>query len=246
MAEFKLPNGVTIDGKHYNNIILEEMTGKQQNALIIAKPKTAVDHIEPVLKDLIIDIRTDDEESITQKHSIQATLLHLLPIQDIQFILVKLREITFDADYYLDLTCPNCNHVNKAKLLLSDLEIKPSKFKLEPSAHILPKSNLPFTYKPLSLQELKRNSTVSDEKRITENLITELTSSLLGSLGDNQNVTAAQVSDLKAKDIQFIQQNAPEYARIDTDIEHECSKCGQEFKSELPALAADFLLPSRT
>lgn len=247
MAEFKLPNGVECEGKLYNIIQLEEICGKQQNYLINPSPRTAVDHIEPLLKDLLVDIRTENSESIKDHFSMEKVISHQLPIQDIQFIMVKLREITYDSTYLMTLQCPHCNHINNTKIDLSTLEIIPGHIKKSPEECITPKKKLSYKYRPLFLADLRKTSTISNVGKLEKNMMTELASLLLENLGDKSPVVAGDLDALPGKDIEFIMNNGPDRPQIDQKVITACSnpECGKDFEQELPALAADFLLPSR-
>ena len=245
MNEFILPNGITIDGVLYNRAHLEELTGKQQNYLVNTKYKSPVDHIERLLGDLLVDVRDSNQNSILNHVTKQHLVMKMLQIEDISFLLIKLREISFGEKYFFEkVECSHCKAKNTARLNLASLEIiKPENAPIPEGGHVLPRAGLKIEYKPLNLSELA--SYGSDSERLLNNHITEACVSLLSKLG-NESVTAQTVESLKAKDTQYIIDNAPKYNYLDNKLTHQCTSCKRDFDFELGELSADFFAPSRT
>lgn len=246
MSKFTLPNGVNLNGKLFNIIELDEIRGKHQNMLVNPNPKTPVDFIEPILTDLILDLRDVESESILSQVSKKDLVLNKLPIQDIQFILIKVREISYDKNYLMKLKCPHCESENSAKLDLSSLTISKRVDKLSEDQMILPKDKTEFRYGHMSLGHLIKLAIQDDQTVVTKELMTSLTSFMLTRLGDNNKVQPSDLDNLRASDLDFIRDNAPELAEADMVVEHTCIKCGKDFKQELVVLVADFLLHMRT
>lgn len=247
MSTFTLPNGVISDGKHYNLVKLDEIRGKHQNMLVNPNPKTPIDYIEPILIDLILDLVNEDSESILDQQITKKQLvLNLLPIQDIQFIMVKVREISYGKDYLMHLNCTHCNAKNSAKLDLSTLAVSARVDKITEAEMILPKDGLKFRYKSMSLSTLLKMAIQDEKSEFTKTMLTSLTSYMLEYLGENRKVTPTDLDDLKGSDLNYIRDNIPTLPEIDMKVEHNCSSCKEDFEQELPVLAADFLLLTRT
>lgn len=246
MSKFTLPNGVIHDGKLYNIVQLDEIRGKHQNMLVNPNPKTPIDHVEPIITDLVLDLHNSDSESIFPAISRKDLVLNKLPIQDIQFLLIKVREISYDKHYHMKLNCTHCNAENNAKLDLSTLAVSPRKDKISEAEQTLPKDQIPFGYGHMSLSHLMKLAIQDGKSDFTKEMLTSLTSFMLTNLGDNVKVQPSDLDNLKGSDLNYIRDNAPELAQIDMEVEHTCSSCGKDFKQELPALAADFLLHMRT
>ena len=246
MSKFTLPNGVSLNGKLYNIIELDEIRGKHQNRLVNPNPKTPIDFIEPILTDLILDLHNVESESIFPQVSRKDLVLNKLPIQDIQFILIKVRELSYDSTYLMKLKCTHCEADNNAKLDLSTLTISARVDKLTEEQMILPKGKLPFRYGHMGLGHLVKMVLQDNKTEITDKMMTTLSSFMLASLGENTSVKPADLDDLKASDLDFIRDNAPELPEPDMVVEHTCSSCSKDFKQELPVLSADFLLHMRT
>ena len=242
MNEFTLPNGVTIDGVLYNKAYLEELTGKQQNYLANTKYKSPVDHIERLLMDLLIDVRDASNKSITNTMDKQHLILNVLPLQDLQFLMIKLREISFGERYFFDkMECTHCRAKNSAEIKLDSLQIIKESNQNQ-SELILPKAGLAIEYKPLTLSELKAYG--ADSERLLNNHVTEACVSILSKLGDKRP-TVEDIEALKAKDTQFIIDNAPKYDYIDNKVTHTCTSCKKDFDFELGEISADFFVLSR-
>lgn len=242
MNEFTLPNGVLIDGVLYNKAHLEELTGKQQNYLVNTKYKSPVDHVERLLIDLLIDLRDESNTSILNHVTKQHLVTHTMQIEDIQFLLIKLREISFGERYFFDrLQCSHCGAKNSAELNLAKLEVihhdKPEKH-----IHVLPKSGLEIEYKPMNLSELKAIG--ADTDKVMNNHVTEAYLTILKRLGD-KSPSASDIESLKALDTQEIALHAPKYSYLDNKVSHTCSSCKKDFDFDLEEMSANFFVLSR-
>lgn len=248
MSKYTLPNGVKVGEKLFNQVELDEIRGKHQDILANPQVKTPVDHVLPLLMDLVLDITDAELTSLFPDNSKKEVLLKELPIQDIQFLMAKVRETSYGPDYYMELKCPHCDHNNNAKLDLSSLEVSERKDKLKDSECILPKDKTSFKYKHMSLSHLLTMAVEDGADKFTKTMMTSLTSYMLESLGDSKPVTQKDLGELRGSDLDFIRDNMPELPEIDLKVEHTCTngECGKDFEQELPVLAADFLLHSRT
>ena len=244
MNEFTLPNGVLFDGVLYNKAHLEDLTGKQQNYLVNTKYKSPVDHVERLLGDLLVDLRDESNQSIKNKAAIPHVICQLMQIEDVQFLLVKLREISYGPRYFFEqLKCPHCSAKNNAEVNLEDLQvIHPTKARL--AKYILPKSGMEIEYRPMNLSELK--SFGADSERLLNNHVTETMLTILKRIGENTNIKLEDVEGLKAIDNEFIADNSPEYSHLDTKITHQCTACKKDFDFDLGEMSADFFALSRT
>lgn len=241
MSRFELPNGIKHEDKLYNVVYLEEMTGKQQDYLVNTKYKSAIEHIEKVLVDLIEKVESTEGDKLTvSKHIIVKDLLN---VDDIQFLLIKLREITFDETYIMSEECPHCKTKNDMKLDLSALEVLEGKQEPE-KALVLPKSGEEIEYKDLNYKALKMHS--QDVESFMNSATTSTILMMLERIGEDGDITADKIKSLKAKDTSFIIENAPVRNKIDTEVITECRNCGEEFSTELEVLSPGFLLPSKT
>lgn len=248
MSKFTLPNGVNLDGNLYNLIELNEITGEEQDILANPRPKTPFDYIEPVFSNVIVDITDSDMNSVSAKAVKRDVILHHLPIQDIQFILIKLREISYGNLFTMDIECEHCHKQNMAGLKLDELEVFPRKDKIDEDKLILPKDNIPFRYKHLSLANLLKMNFEDEDSQFMKSLKTSVTSFRVASLGDKKDISSKDIKKLKAMDIEFIEENAPDLAEPDMKVEHTCKHCGKDFEVDISSrvLVADFLLRSRT
>lgn len=203
MSKFTLPNGLIHEGKLYDTVELDEIRGKHQNMLVNPNPKTPIDFIEPILSDLILDLHNSDSESIFPAISRKELVLHKLPIQDIQFMLVKVREVSYGKDYLMSLKCPHCEHNNNAKLDLASLEVVPRQDKINEAQMILPKEGKEFRYKALTLaNSVKVFDTLVNLDKKTD-LITSSRSYMIESLGDNKDVTPKDLAELRGSDLNY-------------------------------------------
>lgn len=235
--KFTLPNGLTGSGILFNQVYLEELTGKQQNYLINTKYKSPIDHIEPLLIDLVKRVESEDgqELDVPTKDLINKHL----SIEDTSFILAKLREISFGETYILEKQeCPHCQKTQDLSIDLSSLEIIKGDDK--ENTTILPKSGLEVEYTPISFGKLKGYS--SDPDQMLNNAVTSTLSMVVKRIGENSNVTEESIMELKALDNNHIQKNVPQQNHLDTKITHECNDCAKDFDIELEVLSSDFFV----
>lgn len=236
MHRFKLPNGFHYDDKFYDVVFLNEVTGKQQNYLSNTKYKSQLDHILPVMADLIDSIKTEDGFDCPADSKV--LIGEYLSVEDIQYLFVKLREVSFDEIMILEKQeCPHCATKQDVKIDLDKLEvIKPESSR--PNETELPKSKKQIKYRQLRYKDLQKHAAEPDT--LLNNAFTATTFMIVGTI-DGENTTREMIESLPAKDIKHIQSNAPEYSHVDTDIIHECRSCSKDFDIKLDPLAPDFL-----
>jgi len=235
--KFTLPNGLSGNGVNYNVVYLEELTGKQQNYLINTKYKSPIDHIEPLLNDLLIRIESEDGQELDVP--VKDIINKHLSIEDTSFILIKLREITFGGTYILEKEeCPHCQEKQDLSIDLESLEIIKADDK--PKITILPKSGLEVEYQPISFGKLKGYS--SDPDQMLNNATTSTLSMIVKRIGETTHITEESIMELKALDTTHIQKNVPQQNHLDSKITHECKKCKKDFDIELEVLSSDFFV----
>jgi DNA-directed RNA polymerase subunit RPC12/RpoP len=237
MNRFELPNGFTIDDKLYKVIYLNEMTGVQQDKLANVKYRSKIDHVEPIFIDLIEKV--EDSEGNRCQATNQDIVTKFIEVADIEFLLVKLKDITFGEVHIQEgLECPHCSKKQEGRIQLDKLEvIKPES--VRPNAIKLSKSGKEVVFKPLTYADLKKYA--SDPERLLNNASTSAASMRVGKLGEETNVSEAQIKALPAKDLNQINKEAPESCKIDLHFEHTCISCGKDFEYDLEVLAPDFL-----
>ena len=237
MNRFELPNGITYDDKKFNQVFLKEMTGVEQDLLANSKYKSRVDHIEPILLNVIDKV--EDSEGNKCSASNDIIVKDLLEINDIEFLLVKLKEITYDEIHIQEsVECTHCKHKQDTKIELNSLEIIPPKEERD-NIIKLPKSGKEVEFKHLCYKDLKKFA--GDPERLINNASTSAAAMRIKRIDDNYNVTEKDIKALPAKDITEINKKAPEGSRIDINFEHTCSKCEKDFNYDLEVLSPDFL-----
>jgi len=237
MNRLELPNGFTINDKLYKVVYLNEMTGVQQDKLANVKYRSRIDHVEPILVDLIEKV--EDGEGNKCESSNEHIVTKLIEVADIEFLLVKLKDITFGEVHVQEgLECPHCSKKQEGKIELDKLEIiKPNKVK--PNQITLSRSGKEVVFKPLTYADLKKYA--SDPERLLNNASTSAASMRISRLGEETNVSEALIKALPAKDLNQINKDAPESCKIDLHFEHTCISCEKDFEYDLEVLAPDFL-----
>lgn len=243
MDTLLLPNGIQHEGKLYNKLQLNELTGKQQNYLVNTKYKSQIDHIERILVDLIVDIRNADEESLFKVIPKSEAILNHIHIEDIQFILVKLREISFGDKYFFeDVKCTHCQAKQKGDVVIDLGKLEIIKANKSTNMEIVTPSGKSVKYKPFSLVGLVK---AAQNPEHTANAIYTSTLVSLVDTINGEKCTESSLENLSAKDINFIAQNNPEFNKLDTEIIHTCTSCNQDFKVDMDIYSPSFFVPSR-
>jgi len=236
MSRLQLPNGIKHEGKLYNIAHLEEMTGKQQNYLVNSKYKTPIDHIEPILADLITRFETQDGDEL--KLDKLEVVSNILQAEDATFLIVKLREITFGERHVFEKKeCPHCNKKQDVLVNLDKLEvIKVEEQEMETE---LPKSGAVAKYRPLSMKRLR--SYIHNVNDVLDSVTTTTLAMIIESVGEDTDITPEKVGAMSAKDLKHIKEHTPKYNTLDTSITHQCVGCKEDFDFDMEVLTSDFL-----
>jgi hypothetical protein len=257
MYTFTLPNGIALNGKLYNKATIDEMTGLQQDYLVNPNYKSSVAHIKPILNDLLESVTTQDDHKLEvvdskrsdfHKANIESIVLDYLSIEDLQFLLIKLREVTFGTNLFLNRpTCPHCNtkHSRDPKIELDKLEVFNKGFNaLEEHSTILPKSEKKVIYRSMTLRNLIAEQ--SDINKLFSNMST-LTAFMCVKSIDDQEPTHEDFKAMKSLDIKHVQNNYPEFNHIDSVVTHVCEnhECAKEWNEDLDILNPTFFSPTK-
>jgi rRNA maturation protein Nop10 len=163
-------------------------------------------------------------------------------IGDYQFLLHKLRIVTYGPDYELSSVCPNCGEVNKGTINLEDLKVMEysDDFKLYKEVD-LPRCGKHVTLRPqtprildnieVQSKDMNRKMPEGDYTYIVtlENLIEEVDGKKLDPIKKEDFVKSLEMMDANM----LIQ-----YARklntcigLDTTLENTCESCGFTYQS---------------
>jgi hypothetical protein len=236
MSRLELPNGIKKDGKLYKFAHLEEMTGKQQDYLVNQKYKSQLDHIEPILADLVTKIETAEGEALDL--NINKVITEVMQIEDVAFLLVKLREVTFgDRHIFEKKECPHCEKKQDILVYLNELGIIDGDTDIKPV--MLPKKKVEAQYKPLNFKGLR--SYLLNAKTVIDEVTTSTLSMIVKSIGEDEDITIDKIKALPALDLKEIKLKTPKYNEIDTKITHACTGCGKDFDVDMEVFSSDFL-----
>ena len=237
-----LPNGISHEGALYNKLIVEELTGKQQNYLVNTKYKSPIDHIERILTDLVVDIRDSNENSLFTKMSKKDVILNKLAHQDLQFIIIKIRELSFGERYFLPKAeCSHCKHVQKQSQLITLNTLEVFKPESKPDTFTTPKGAV-IKYRPLNLINLVKSATQAEE--IMDNMMTSVVSYVVESVNGTPS-TPSTFESMSAKELTSIQENVPAYSHIDTTVEMTCESCKKDFSVDLDVFNPSFFVHTK-
>lgn len=241
----KLPCGIFVDGEVYDHVTIKELTGKQQNYLMNLELVTdSLGHIPKLISDLTEDYQTKAGKP-SEVPSEKA--VWLLPTEDIEFILVKIREETYGKMYAMKVRCPACDKVQEKSIDLTSLEMRPLKNKKKRTHEVeLPKSKRKATIKMLYLKDLMDINQLTKEKEGQQEFYTRTIATSV-QLMDGEPATLEDIENLPLTDIHLIEKSLEKLrGYVDNLLQHECDACKHEFEGPLPVADPAFFGQSPT
>lgn len=240
--EFTLPSKGKVYSQDVNpNIKIRSMTTEEEMKRLGHSP-----YIYKMFSNII-------DDCLVEKPNIST---YDMCIGDYQFLLYKLRSVTYGPDYEVATICPHCGNKNTIKVNLDKLKTN----SFEDSMKKYMEFELPVSKKliklklqtPRMLDEVNRktkelqehSSDIDSEPAILFNVVS-LIETIDGQVISEQKLENF-VRKLPMKDTNFILQNSKKLIMgigIDTTISHTCESCNNEFKLQLP-ITGEFFGPS--
>ena len=240
--EFTLPSKGKVYSQDVNpNIKIRSMTTEEEMKRLGHSP-----YIYKMFSNII-------DDCLVEKPNIST---YDMCIGDYQFLLYKLRSVTYGPDYEVATMCPHCGNTNTIKVNLDKLKTN----SFEDSMKKYMEFELPVSKKliklklqtPRMLDEVNRktkelqehSSDIDSEPAILFNVVS-LIETIDGQVISEQKLENF-VRKLPMKDTNFILQNSKKLIMgigIDTTISHTCESCHNEFKFQLP-ITGEFFGPS--
>jgi hypothetical protein len=241
----ELPCGYLKDGELYDHVKINEIRGKQQNYLVDADLTTDnFGHVSKILSELVTDYQT--KKGFPLKDADPSEILWELPTEDIEVMLIKIREATYGPNYAMPTVCMHCGKQQFKSVKLDKLEIKklPNKKKRTKTIK-LPKSGVEAEIKLLYLKDLFDLHAALKDKKNT--LFTATTVLSVARLGDNTAVTEADLGELPVTDVQLIEETYMKMrGSIDLMITSTCDECKQDYDNPLGVMDPLFFAQSQT
>ena len=207
-------------GKFYTNstgkVSVKPMTFADEKALVAAR-KTSMDSLNLLLARCVEGIHVED----------------LLQIDKL-FLVLKLREISYGAEYKAVVSCQECSFDNHMTFDLSKLPVTEAPDELTNPIEV----DLPVIKKKATV----RFPSVNDEKYISNvEIATEQTWRFVESIDGNsdKSVISAVIDKLPLKDMHtIINAMNPDFG-LQTKIKYDCQSCNSVNVVDLP-ITADF------
>lgn len=177
-------------------------------------------------------------------------------ISDYQFLLHKIRVVTYGPDYKYQTTCPVCGQVNESVLNLDEVEV--IKFNNDLRKYLsfeLPKTKDLITIKIVTPRIIDNIQIKIKEKKKSMPGYAGSFDFLVSLMNYIETVNGNQLNDyeleqyimkLPMADSNFISNNADAFVKsfgIKNEIETECSLCGLEYRSPF-RITDEFYRPS--
>jgi len=240
----ELPCGILKDGEIYDRVLVKELTGRQQNYLIdMELVADSLGHVPKLLEELTIDYQTREGKPLGLPSS---EAIYLLPSEDVECLLLKIREVTYGAAYAIPVRCPHCTKQQMKQVKLDAIEMTKLPDKTVRTKVIkLPRTAMDAEIKLLYLKDL-----FNLYKALKDNPKKLYTGTLylsLKRLGDKEQVKEEDLLDLPVADLAAIEDAFSELrGSVDTLLTHECDDCEKEFDTPLPVMDPSFFVQSRT
>lgn len=239
----KLPCGLLKDNEVYDYVTVKELTGKQQNYLMNLELVTdSLGHIPKLISDLTEDYQTrgGKPSGVSSEEAVW-----MLPTEDIEFLLVKIREETYGKMFSLKVMCPACDKIQEKSIDLSTLETRSLKNKKKRTTVIkLPKSQKDATLKMLYLKDLMDINQLTKESK--DEFYTRTLATSIEKLNDSK-ATLEDIENLPLTDLQLVEKELEKLrGYVDNLLQHECDKCKHNFETPLPVADPTFFARFQT
>jgi hypothetical protein len=240
----ELPCGLLKDGVIYDQVNVEEIKGKQQNYLQnVDMVLNNFGHVPKMIEDLALDYQTKEglPSGVAPKDAVW-----LLPTEDIEVILLKIRQFTYGNVYAMPTVCSECGKQQFKKIILDSLEIKPiADKKIRTKVIHLPKMNVDVEVKLLYLKDLfDMFGMMKDQKA---SLFTATVALSVMRLGDKSPIVAADLESIPVTDLQLIEDSYMALrGNVDLQITHTCDECKKDYQAPLPVMDPLFFAQSVT
>jgi len=219
MQEFELPLGVYDGIKFYPRIILREMTGEEEDILV--SRLSFSQKINMILERTIVKFLARDNNELKPTPEI----IRRMSVNDRLSAFLFLRIVSLGNEFSFITICPFCGsklNVNVDLYTLDIVKVKDEDKALEYKVQ-LPSGRVALCQVPLASLEDRIN--VKDLTSAIALRVIQL---------DGQPVTIEDLKKLSMKDRAFLRQQFEKHeGGIDTTIEIECNKCGNEFKTDI-------------
>lgn len=240
----ELPCGILYKDEVYDRVRVKELTGRQQNYLIdMELVADNLGHVPKLLMELTEDYQTAEGKPL--KLPVEEAIWQLAS-EDVEFILIKVREATFGPNFAMPVACNHCGHEQKKVIKLDKLET----VQLDDKAKRTEEVELPKTKQTAIVTILTLKSLFDLYKLLREKPNQLYTGSLclsLSQLGEKQKVTAEDLMDLPVTDLQIIEKAFSDLrGSVDLMITHDCDSCKKEFDTPLPVMDPNFFVQSQT
>lgn len=166
----------------------------------------------------------------------QGASLRDVTLADKNFILYKLRELSYGDEYQIEVGCGGCGSENELVVRLSDLDCNRATPDMpNPRPVHLPDSEVEVQVRHLMARDEQLFSNPED---LTENLW-KVTESVGGH--NDRMVIQSFLKECTARDISYLRNKVFDSdLGIDNNVKYRCNSCGSEQKIELPITEAFF------
>lgn len=240
----ELPCGILHGDIVYDRVVVKPLTGRQQNYLIDMDLVAGnIGHLPKLLEDLAVQYQTAEGLPLNMPSK---DAIWQIPSEDVELILLKIREATFGSVYALPTVCPHCSKQQMKRIDLDKLDIAKLKDKrVRTKVLALPMSNKEVEVKLIYLKDLFTLFKNFSEKK--SSLFTATLAVSVKRIDTKEGITDDDLLDIPAPDLDLIEKAYMELrAELDTSITNECDGCEKEYTSRLPVTDPSFFIQSTT
>lgn len=241
--DFELPSSGKVYAKQIESKIkLRSMTTEEEMKRLGHSP-----YVYKMFSDMI-------DSCIVNKEEVKTSVYDMC-LGDYQYLLYKLRTVTYGPEYVVQSICPFCGKTNTISVNLDNLKVNRYKQSLEKALEIqLPRSKKLIKLKwqtPRMLDEIEK-LTREQNKNSADNIDSAILFNVMSLIdtidGEAFDDTKKEifVRKLPMADTNMIIQTAKKYMKsigIDTTITHTCADCKNEYQLALP-ITGEFFGPA--
>jgi len=240
----EIPCGIWHGGILYDQVVVKEITGRQQNYLIDMELVAGnLGHVPKLLEDLASHVMTKEGLALDIPPK---DVVWKFSTEDVSVLLLKIREATYGPVMALPTICPHCEKKETKRIDLDKLEVTSLKDKKVQTCEVhLPKTDQKALVKLLYLKDLFKIYEILREKH--SSLYTSSLQLSVAALGDKTDITEEDIMNLPITDLAVIEKAFSDLrGSVDTKIINDCAGCKKEYNVDLPLMDPSFFVLSQT
>jgi len=233
--DFDLPNGFKFRDLPITTVTLRELDGEDEDLVRDRNELKKGNILDKLVKRCIVRLG-----SFEKRDEIEAAYEYM-PLPDLTFTLIRLRQSGMDNVYRFEMGCPSCGKPSRHRIDLRELACTPQKeeYRFKNDISVTLSNGSVVSFRPLIVRDQKQLEEVKEQyaaEKGTRELIVQLNTY------DGKNAKDfALVRKLPWAVRNEIRQAMDDASGgIDTELVMDCPKCDHTFEKSMPVDVRDF------